>query len=40
MPYLGLIVWYDVEFKCLDYGCEVDYDVNFIRMVIFTDVPY
>ena len=40
IPYLRLIGMYDVEFKCLDYVCDVDYDINFIRMVMLTNVPY
>lgn len=40
IPYLGLIGMYDVEFKFLDYVCDVYYDLNFIRMVMLTNVPY
>ena len=37
---LGLIGWYDVELKCLYYDCEVYKDVNVIRVVMITNVPY
>ena len=29
-----------IELKCLDFGCEFHYDLNVIRMVMYTDVPY
>ena len=37
---LGLIGWYDIELKCLEYVARLIKVYIYIRMVMTTNVPY